>query len=86
MEEQDHTCGSTWEPSKDKSHLDSPWSWVRAVRDRPWPSSTEGTRGILCAERVPVRIRVFTFYQISGGTSCSPGAPVMEAEFIEVKN
>lgn len=52
MEEQAHTCGSTWEPSKDKSPPDSPWSWVRAVRDRPWPSGTEGPRGILCAERV----------------------------------
>ncbi|KAM5316175.1 phosphatidate phosphatase LPIN1 isoform 3-T3 [Glossophaga mutica] len=36
MEEQDHTCGSTWEPSKDKSHLDSPWSWIPIMRDPGW--------------------------------------------------
>lgn len=32
MEEQGHRCGSTWESPPDKSHPDSPWSWVRAVR------------------------------------------------------
>ncbi|XP_045045539.2 phosphatidate phosphatase LPIN1 isoform X2 [Desmodus rotundus] len=36
MEEQNHTCGSTWEPSKDKSHLDSPWSWIPIMRDPGW--------------------------------------------------
>lgn len=29
-----------------------------------------------------LRIRAFTFVQLSGGTSCSPGAPVMENAFI----
>ncbi|XP_054425544.1 phosphatidate phosphatase LPIN1 isoform X2 [Pteronotus mesoamericanus] len=30
MEEQD-TCGSSWESSKDKSHPDSPWSWAQTM-------------------------------------------------------
>ncbi|XP_053523147.1 phosphatidate phosphatase LPIN1 isoform X4 [Artibeus jamaicensis] len=36
MEEQAHTCGSTWEPSKDKNHPDSPWSWIPIMRDPGW--------------------------------------------------
>ncbi|XP_045700277.1 phosphatidate phosphatase LPIN1 isoform X4 [Phyllostomus hastatus] len=36
MEEQARTCGSTWEPSKDKGHPDSPWSWIPIMRDPGW--------------------------------------------------
>ncbi|KAF6104566.1 lipin 1 [Phyllostomus discolor] len=36
MEEQARTCGSTWEPSKDKDHPDSPWSWIPIMRDPGW--------------------------------------------------
>ncbi|XP_036904626.1 phosphatidate phosphatase LPIN1 isoform X2 [Sturnira hondurensis] len=36
MEEQANTCGSTWEPSKDKSRPDSPWSWIPIMRDPGW--------------------------------------------------
>ncbi|XP_014647664.1 PREDICTED: phosphatidate phosphatase LPIN1 isoform X2 [Ceratotherium simum simum] len=36
MEEQDRTCGSTWEPPQDKSRPDSPWSWIPMMRDPGW--------------------------------------------------
>ncbi|XP_032352938.1 phosphatidate phosphatase LPIN1 isoform X5 [Camelus ferus] len=36
MEEQDHACGSTWEPPQDKSRPDSPWSWIPMMRDPGW--------------------------------------------------
>ncbi|XP_070092757.1 phosphatidate phosphatase LPIN1 isoform X13 [Equus przewalskii] len=31
MEEQDRTCGSTWEPPQGKSRPDSPWSWAQTM-------------------------------------------------------
>ncbi|XP_066242198.1 phosphatidate phosphatase LPIN1 isoform X3 [Saccopteryx leptura] len=36
MEKQDSTCGSSWESSQDKSHPDSPWSWIPIMRDPGW--------------------------------------------------
>ncbi|XP_046517814.1 phosphatidate phosphatase LPIN1 [Equus quagga] len=36
MEEQDRTCGSTWEPPQGKSRPDSPWSWIPMMKDPGW--------------------------------------------------
>ncbi|XP_055984481.1 phosphatidate phosphatase LPIN1 isoform X3 [Sorex fumeus] len=36
MEEQDGTCGSSWETPQDKSSPESPWSWIPIMRDPGW--------------------------------------------------
>ncbi|XP_054976975.1 phosphatidate phosphatase LPIN1 isoform X3 [Sorex araneus] len=36
MEEQEGTCGSSWETPQDKSSPESPWSWIPIMRDPGW--------------------------------------------------
>ncbi|XP_012582817.1 PREDICTED: phosphatidate phosphatase LPIN1 [Condylura cristata] len=36
MDEQDGSCSSSWEASRDKSSPESPWSWIPIMRDPGW--------------------------------------------------